>query len=184
MTFGNVARAVAVVGIIVTLGACGDDAQKGATADRTDALPSTYEGEFLQVLEGEPGAGGRVVVGTELTSDNNTEAVLEITFEDQPGKEGGSVECGGRTFDAVATLDQSEEAEGTVQISRHGTVELDIERNVGVVMDEDAPPVCDEWEGTWTGTGELEGRSGTFLLVGFHDDNTETYTESLTLTEN
>ena len=167
-------RPVLVIALLM-LSACGGDeggAGNGAEGGGgSDQLPTTYTGEFLQILEGQPGEGGEVVLGSKLTAEDGTKAELEITFTDAPPGEGGSVECGGQTYEAEAVLDQSETAAGTLEIEGHGTAVLDIEQSVGVISAEaPGPPVCDEWSGTWTGSGELEGESGTFRWVGFHEE--------------
>ena len=166
------------VAMLLLLSACGGDGDPPSAGGGD--LPSTYKGEFLQVLEGQPGEGGEVVFGAKLTAEDGTTADLELTFTDAPPGEGGSVECGGRTYEAEAILDQSATAAGTLEIAGHGTAVLDVERNVGVITAE-GPPVCDEWSGTWTGSGNLGGESGTFTYVGFHGEEEDEIEGTLTL---
>lgn len=153
-----------------------DDAEPGAeqspATENQREFPTTHTGEFLQIREGEPGSGKRVVVGSKLKSQDGTQADIKFTFTDAPPTQGGSIKCGGKTYDATGRLDQSKTAEGTIVLGNFGTLELDIERNLGVIVDKDAPPFCDEWEGKWTGAGNLNGERGTFLLVGFYEGDT------------
>lgn len=147
------------------------------------AVPTKFTGEFLQVRKGEPGSGKAVVLGAKLKSADGTQADTELSFTDAAPGSGGSIECGGKTYNAKSRLDQSKTAEGSINVTGLGRLELDVERNTGVIVDENAPPFCDEWAGSWTGTGALEGRRGTFLLVGFHEDKKNIAESTLTITE-
>ena len=174
-------RPVLVIALLM-LSACGGDgggAGNGAEGSGgSEQVPTSYTGQFLQIREGQPGQGGEVVLGAKLTAEDGTKANIEFTYTDAPPGEGGSVECGGQTYEAEAVLDQSDTAAGTLTIAGHGTADLEVERNVGVLA-APGPPVCDEWGGTWTGTGDLQGESGTFSWVGFHEE--ERIEGSLTL---
>lgn len=158
-------RMIAVAGsaaLSLSFTACGTGQDQTASeAAPTSDLATEYTGPFLQIQSEKP-----FTLGSDLTAEDGTEAVLSLTFEggQPPTVSEGEVDCGDETIDA-ARVEEVEGGTGSVEVNGVGTIDLAIETNVAAFSQEDAPPACSEHIGTWTGTAELDGSNGDFTVV-------------------
>ncbi len=136
---------------------CGFEAPPPEDGGGAAALPTEYTGEYYQGLHE---AGRPIGFRSRLTAEDGTTATL--TLDEFPGQEIGPGECDGETFEDVTI--SAEPVPGTLEIEGFGTLELEI-TEVAIGFTGQGPPLCDERRGTFTGTGELEGTSGTFTAV-------------------
>ncbi len=141
-------------------------------------MPSVYSGPLLAKgtygLPYETIAGGQAInLSGDLLAEDGTVADVRLRVLDLR-VEGGSIECNDQQYDGPFTTD-TDQAEGanSISIDDWGTATVRILQTSSAFSSAVGPPICDELNGTWTGTGGLlEGRTGTFRRISV--DSTET----------
>lgn len=165
------------VALVLLLTACGGGSSAGTSPTPRASTPtagtSTPSGGFPTVYKDILGGlvgltvlaqGQRVTVIGELQAADGTTGGYSATFVDMRTS-GGTVRCGGKTYNGPFTQDQSGDL-GIVQVGIHGwgLLVLTLHHHTAAYQDGGhGPPLCREWRGTYLGGRHLEGKSGSFI---------------------